>query len=321
MAGFATAKRSIGFKIEETPYAAETLAATDYNVSAYSVEYEIDIPVKGRDLARANYSRDVGTAGKRAATVRFSVDVMWSGTAATAPNYFKCLRACGLKQTTWGATGVSLVTDSDYSNVPATIEIVERDEGASPLQLVFSVAGCMGNSKIVLGNIGEPARFDFEFKGFLNSITDRVFANQIVPTGFNTTLPDAVLGATTTVFSESLRYNQFTIDLGNDVQLWSDPSKSHGYSGARIADRNPTLEIDPDMALLATNAMYTRHINNTTGSFSWNIGRITVSAPVAQIEQSFKPGDREGHVVNNLRFGLKRSLGNDELEILQGSKT
>jgi len=118
-----------------------------------------------------------------------------------------------------------------------------------------------------------------------------------------------------------MKYDKTTIDLGNDVQLFTDPSKASGFEGARIVGRNPTLEIDPDMTLIATQGQYARHINNTLGTYSETVGNhLTISAPKAQIVQSYKPGDREGHAVNNIRCALTRNLGNDELVILQGSE-
>jgi hypothetical protein len=321
MSGFLSAKRTIGFATESPAYTASTLAVTDYNLSAYNINYDPDIAMKARDLARGNFSRDPSISGKRQISISFSVDLCYSGTVGTAPSYYKCLQSCGLKQISYG-TGVELVTDAAYSNVPSTIEVVEKDEGVSPVQVVVKAHGCMGNAKIILDNIGEPVRIDFDFKGVLNGITDRAFATILTPTGFDTPNPDAMLGITTTIYSEAFKFNKITIDLGNDVQVWTDPSKAQGLEGARIVDRNPSLDIDPDMSLIATNAHYTRHINNTTGALALTTNRFVISAPAAQIIQSYKPGDREGHVVNQMRFELKGTgVGNNDLSILQGARS
>jgi hypothetical protein len=319
--GFVMTKRTMGFKIESTPYTAETLTANEYNIAAYNVSYAGDIPMKARKLVRGDFSNDPSVAGKRMLTVNFSVDVYYSGTPATAPNYFACLRACGMKQTTHGSTGVSLVTDSGYSNVPATIEVVEKDEGTTPVQVVIKGRGMMGNPKIVLDNIGEPRRIDYEFKGVLVSITDRAYASILAPSGISTVVPNAVLGASITLFDATVKFNTYTIDLGNDVQVYTDPSKAEGYEGARIVSRNPTLELDPDLELIATRGDYARWTGNTTGTFSEYSENITISAPAVQIVKAYTPGEREGHVTNALSMELKRSAGNDELEILHGSKT
>ncbi len=321
---FMVPKRTFGAKIEGTAYTTETLAATDYKYSAYNISYGGDIPMKGRKIARGDFSKDVSIAGKRSVTFTFSVDVYHSGSVAVAPNYFELLRACGLKQTTHAGTGVSLITHADYTNVPMTMEVAEKDEGTSPVSLVIKGGGCMGNAKLVLDNVGEPLRIDFEFKGVLKSITDRAFASMLTPTGISPQVPEAVLSSGVTIFGEGRCMNTITIDLANDVQLYTCPSATEGYTGAHIADRNPTIEYDGDLELIATQPDYGRWTGNTTGTFNMTIGtlgkKMTVSAPAVQITNAYQPGDREGHVTNNTTLECKRNNGNDELEIIQGTK-
>ena len=323
MSGFLLIKRTMGCKIESTPYTAETLAASDYNVSAYNIGYDPAIAEYARKLARGDASRDPSIMGKRSGKITFSVDMTVGSSVTSAPNYWKCLQACGLKQTT-GSNGVWLTTDARYFNVPMTIEVVEMDEGASPNQLVIKFRGCMGNAKLVTNDVGLPKRIDFEFTGVLANISDRPYASQIMPTGFDSALPQAVLAVTTSLYSETQYFNKITIDLGNKVELWTDSTKAEGFEGARIVDRETTIELDPAMALRATNDQYNRELSNTTGQYSETIGAgiaITISAPKAQIIQSYKPADREGRVVNSMKVKCMRNLGNDELTITQGSQS
>jgi len=318
---FVMPKRTLGFKIEGTPYTAETLTVHEYNLAAYNVGYSGDIPMKDRKLVRGDFSRDPSIAGKRQITINFSIDLYYSGTLATAPNYFACLRACGLKQTTYGSVGVGLTTDAAYSNVPATIEVVEKDEGTSPAQVVIKARGAMGNAKIILDNVGEPQRIDFEFKGVLASITDRAFGAILAPSGISTQVPNAVLAAGISLFTQRQQLNTYTVDLGNDVQNYTDASKSEGYEGARIVDRNPTLEMDPDLELIATQGDYNRWTGNTTGVFSSQSNNLRLYAPAAQLVNAYQPGEREGHVTNQKSLELKRgAAGNDEFEIIHGRK-
>lgn len=318
---FVMPKRTLGFKIEGTPYSAETLTVHEYNLAAYNVGYDGDIPMKDRKLVRGDFSRDISVAGKRQLVITFSIDLYYSGTPATPPAYFSCLRACAMKQTTYTTVGVGLTTDATYDNVPATIEVVERDEGTTPVQVVIKGHGMMGNAKIVLDSVGEPQRVDYEFKGVLDSIADRSFATIIAPSGISTQVPGAVLSAGISLFTEVQQLNTYTIDLGNDVQNYTDASKSEGYEGARVVDRNPTLELDPDLELIATQGDYARWTGNTTGVFSSQSGNIRLYAPAAQLIKAYAPGEREGHVTNQKSMELKRgSSGNDEFEILHGRK-
>jgi len=320
--GFNKTKRTLGMKIESTPYTAETLAATDYNIEAFNIEYTPEIAVLERKIARGDLSRDVSITGKRQVTITFSIHAYTSSTLNSPPNYFKCLQACGMFQTIHGSTGVSLVPHASYTNVPATIEVVEKDEGTSPSQVVIKAHGCMGNVKIPLGNVGEPLRYDFEYKGVLTSITDRAYGSILTPTGMTSQQPEAVLACGITLFGEGQQLNTITIDLGNVVENYTDPTKDQGYEGARVVDRNPNIALDPDLELIATQGDYARWTGNTTGIFSMQIGdNMAISAPAAQLTNAYQPGEREGHVVNNKTLELKRSSGNDELKILQGSES
>lgn len=324
---FMLPKRTVGAKIEDPKYAAEVLAAEDFDFCAYDITYDPEIAMYARKCARGDFSRDTSIAGKRTNTVTFKVDLAQHTSALeNEPSYFKLLRACAMKMTPHGSTGISLVTDAGYTDVPITIEVIEKDEGATPSQIVIPLSGCMGNAKIVMSTTGQPIAIEFEFKGVLGTIADRAFGDILNPTGFNTSLPDAVLSSTISIDfgtgAEAQTVDTFTIDLGNDVQVFSDPAKAEGVSGAHVVDRNPTMELDPDLVLIATQGDYTRWTGNTTGALVVEVGsNMHISAPAVQIIKGYAPGDREGHVINNKSLELKRSAGNDELELLQGSKT
>ena len=320
---FITTKRTIGFKLESVAGIAEILAATDYDLCATEVSYDPEVQMYARKCAKGDYSHDVSIAGKRSCKVTFKVDFREGATIATAPNYFKCYKSCAVKETVYGATGIGLSTNADYSNVTATIEIVERDEGTAPSQVVVKVKGAMGNVKTGFNSVGEPINAEFEFTGVLSSIEDRAFGSLLTPTAFDTNLPQAVLSATVTAFGESQVTDKMTIDLGNDVQLFTDPSDASGYSYAHVVARRPVMEMDPDLDLIANKANYARWTGNTTGALSVMVGdNLELSAPTIQFQKTYTPGDREGHVTSESTFELQRGTnGNDEFEILQGSKT
>jgi len=314
-----------GFKLEDTPYTAETLTAANYDQRVYDIACNPEIETYARKLMRGDFSRDVSISGKRKGTVSCSVDIYPGSTAATAPRYFDMLRACGWKQITWGATGVSCTPNAQYNRVPATIEFSIPEEGLTPRQIVIKMKGCMGKVTFDSPQIGQPIKATFEFQGALESISTRAYASYVTPTAFDTSLPPAVLAATFSLFGTWQSPSKFTIDGGEDVQIFSDIADDSGYSGARIVDRNITGTTDPDMVVTDDLDLYTSEINNTTGAMSVTIGGaipIIMSAPAAQIVSPYNQETREGHVANALKLEFKRgSNGNDEFELLQGSKT
>jgi hypothetical protein len=315
----------MGFKLETTPYTAETLTSAEYNQRIYDIKVSPEIESYARKLARADYSREVSISGKRKCVVTCSVDLYPGSSVSTAPQYFAMIQACGWKQLAHGSTGISLTPNADYNRVPATIEVAYREEGTTPRQLVIKMHGAMGKLKIDSPQIGQPIKLMFEFTGVLTSITTRAYASIILPTAWDTALPPAVLAATFSLFATWQFPSKFMIDGGEDVQLYPDMSKSQGYDGARVVDRVMVGETDPDMVVTEDLDLHTPQINNTTGALSVTIGGSVpfyITAPAAQIADGYKPEFREGHVVNPLKLEFKRGTnGNDELEILQGSKS
>ena len=313
---FIEAKRTMGAILENPAYCTTmTLTAANYNLPIYNIQYDPQFASYIRKLAKMDYSRHTAIIGKQSFGFTGSVDIAYSGAAATPPAYFLLLQACGMKQTTGG--NVVLNPHADYSAVPITVEIQERDEGASPNVLVIRAHGCMGNAKIIQDSVGKPVRVDFDFKGVLNIITDRANASVLVPTAWDTPTPDAVLSATIQLFGEDQRCEKVTIDLGNKIELYTDPKRAAGYIGAHITDREMTIELDPDLEFLVTQGDFARTIGNTTGALSIMIGNhITMAAPAAQYIQTYKPAIREGHVTTQKKLVLTRSTnGNDEFSI------
>lgn len=318
MPTFLESRRIIGFKIEGTPYTAETLTSSDFDVPAYNIQYTPDIAMKARKIARGNFQREVAVAGKRKFSCSFDIDAQYGASAATPPTYWKCERACGQLQTTYTTVGVGLACNSDYSNVPATIWILEKEEGTSPDYLLIRAKGCMGNRKIVIDTVGAPAKHSYEFQGALVSIERVANASAPIPTGFNTTIPDAVMGVTISIYGEVQTIDKLTIDLGNTVEVYTDPSPDGGISGAHVVDRNPKVELDPDLLNTDERAFWTRWTGETAGALVVQIGNSQqILSSAIQLEKAYQPGSREGHVVNNLTLMVL----NDDLETLQGSKT
>lgn len=316
-------KASLGFKIETTPYTAETLATANYNQRAYNVKISPDVETYGRKLVRGNFSRDTSIAGRRKATVSFDIDLYPGTTAATAPAWGIVLQACGWKQTAFTTTGISWTPHADYNRVPATIEYVIPEEGTTPNQIVFKVSGAMGKVTFAAEQIGQPLKMSFEFTGVLDSVSTRTFANLIPVTVFDSSLPPALLAATFSFFATIQYPSKFSIDGGETVELFSALNRAQGYEGARVVDRNMSGDADPDMVTTTDLDLFTPMINNTTGALSVTIGgapQLVLSAPAAQIVKAYDPQPSEGHIRNAIKIEYKRSSGNDEFEVLQGAK-
>ena len=320
---FAKTKRTMGVKIETTPYTEETLANTDYNIRWVdnSIEYSPEIEMYARKIARGHMSYDPSIAGKRElkASGKFEVYAV-EGELDRPPAFGKLFRISGCRETIHAGTGVSYVLHGDYTKVPATIEIQERDEGGSPSCLVIKGRGGMGNTKLVLDSVGQPMYGTIDIRSVLVGISDRDYGDIITPSIIDTDLPDAVLSATISLFDETQRISKTTIDFGNDLQLYPDPANTEGYEGAHIVNRNPTFELDPDLELIATHSDFSRWTGNTTGAAVITLGSNTrMDMPAVQIIKAYNPQEREGHVTSMKNCELKGVVGNDEFTWLQGA--
>lgn len=157
---FLESLRTVGYLIEATAYTATANASVAYALRAYNVKYSPEIEEYTRKYAVDHWGSFESVMGKRMCKVSFSVDMDWSGTAATAPKWFGLLRACAMTQTVFGSTGISVRSTSVTGNVPITLWVQDLEEGSSPRSVGIQTSGAMGNAKIVGDGVGKPVRID-----------------------------------------------------------------------------------------------------------------------------------------------------------------
>ena len=226
----------IGFKIETTPFTAENLTSADYKYSVNSdIKISIDIESYNQEIASGDFSNFPSISGKKACTIDFSIDLYSKSVLTTAPTYYDILQACGWKQLDT-AGGLMIFPDTTCNRVPATIEVSFPEEGTTPRQLVYKISGAMGSVKI-LGTTGNTIKAEFSFLGKLIGITYRSYANMIVPTGFDSEKPNALISCTFKLFDTEAYLDSFTINSNEIVNLFSNINDASGYDGARISDR------------------------------------------------------------------------------------
>lgn len=216
--------------------------------------------------------------------------------------------------------GVSWMPNSFYTTKPITLEVVEMDEGLTPVQLVTKFGGMMGNCKIVLNTVGDPLRLEFEFRGKLISITDRTFANMINFVAANEGNTSRVLSATITHNAIEQQLDKLTLDFGNEIQMKVLASDPTGYAGAYISARESKITCDPYTRTIAGEPDYMDWKNMTAGVFQMLLSMYTLSAPVAQ-KVGLGPNVRNGSRIYDKTFLCAGSSGDDEWRLLSGSLT
>ncbi len=308
-------RKTIGLKLEGTPYTAENLAQSDFNFKAKNIQYSTEIEEYKRPYATGDFNKFASVMGKSMFTCSFVMDLAIGTTAGAVPAWGKLLKAAGLEENDAGSD-IYYRIFANGARTPCTIEIVEIEDGTSPSQLVIKAKGCMAKSvKLVCDGVGQPVQLQFEFHGSLVSVSDRAYGSILIPDQFDNKLPPTLMSATVEFDSVALPLDKFTIDLGINGQLESNPADASGIKGAYVADFNPTFVADPKMQLLAVDNFYTKWKAGTLGALNIVLGStITLYAPKMQLVKAYNPGDRGGLVTNNIEAILTRSVGEGDDE-------
>lgn len=309
------AKDALGLKIETSCGIAETLVGADYGISAFNIKFSSTISHYMRQNATGDFSRFTSVAGKQSGQVEFDCYYGQGGTITTPPRWMTAARCCCLNQSVLSG-GVSLTSNAMQDKNTCTIEICKRQEGATPKQHIVVLTGCVGDAEIVC-SVGEPAIIKFNFTGAISNVYTREYAGLLTPSSFDTQYPPAMLSATLQLFSTAQNISKFTVKLGNKIEGFSNGGHRSGYDYFHVVNREPTIEIDPDEVVTSDIDLYQKERQGDAGVLTAQFGGMIVYAPVVQVIEN-KPSIRNEIHAANLRLGLTRADGEDELIIGQG---
>lgn len=284
----------IAVRVESTKGTANAPAAADAGIEVYDVSYTPEIGVHERDPVRPGFDTEKNIVGPRSARITFRTPMKGTGAAGERPEFYYLLRGCGLSETITAATRV------DYDPISAesaqeTLTIDVYHDG-----LRYRAVGCMGNARIVAKQ-GDTPHIEWEFRGVYVAPAD---VSLLTNPPYVTASPAAMISATLTFRSQTLRATGFELDLGNVVELREDVTNAAGYVNAYVARRDPTITCDPEVELVATFDFLTSLINATAGAFTaqWGSaggGQWRINCPNAQIVGA-DISDRNSLKIHNL---------------------
>jgi len=199
-------KRLIVIETETTygtdaaPDGADAVLVRDLNITPQSSD------VVSRDLIRPYLGASQQLLANTRVECTFSVELAGSGTAGTAPQYGKALKACGLAETIVASTSVT------YDPVSSGFESVTIHYMIDGVR--HQMRGCRGNVALT-ANVGEIPTLDFTFTGIYvapddSAILTPTYANQDDPLVFKN---DNVTGFQLLSYAGALQ--SFSFDLGN----------------------------------------------------------------------------------------------------------
>lgn len=158
------------------------------------------------------------------------------------------------------STGLKNLTIYDY----------QHENDAAVNSRLRSKLGCMGNVNFTLPVRG-LVKAAFDFRGKFVTPTD--VAKPSAAT-FDTQRPIAFQAVTISLGGVTTKFNQMTLDLGNDVQLADDPADTFGVDFASIVTRNITGRINPPLALLSVRNVWADFLAGTTRKLWVNYGTV-----------------------------------------------
>jgi len=304
-------KRTVILAKIETTYGSDlTPTAAANAIMAYDPEITIVSDMKERYPANTDLSRFPELRGKTHFEIKFSTELVGSGTKGTATRQSPLFQACGLDETIVSATSVT------YAPVSSGLEsctIYAYIDG-----LLYKLLGCVGDVEIDL-TAGEVGRLNWTFKALYVLPTDIAI---VTPT-FDSTVPLIVKGTTMTFGSYAAIIEKLSLKLNNTIAERSDFNTTDGIKGFAVTGRNPEGSMTIEAVLRATSnadflsyfdARAVKVLSFVLGTTQGNINTITASYGYCRVP---KIGDKEGIRTFEIPFQLTRSTGNDEISIAQ----
>lgn len=267
-----------------------------------TISRDLDRPTLGADL-----QLHVGTHVK----VKFSVELVGSGTLGTAPAWGILLLACGMQEAIVASTSVEYTPDS---------------AGTESLTMQFNLdgqrhrlLGARGTVKARM-NSQEIPYLDFEFTGLYVAPTSEAALGtsgwsafqQPEPVNFANTTGLDFFGVSSGIVMKSLE-----LDLGNDVQHFDNP----GEESVQIVDREGKGSASILMLPLSTFNPFTTAKANTLTSLTVTHGTVAARRVILECDgtaQMLQPkyGDDRGRAQFDCTLSLvPTSAGDDELKI------
>tara|TARA_B100001063_G_scaffold241712_1_gene269097 strand:- start:647 stop:1585 length:939 start_codon:yes stop_codon:yes gene_type:complete len=187
---------------DPTPTGADAVLVSDLSITPQSSD------VVSRDLIRPYLGASPQLLANTKVECTFSVELAGSGTAGTAPQYGKALKACGLAETIAAGTSVT------YDPVSSGFESVTIHYNIDGVR--HKMTGCRGTVAIS-ASVGEIPTLDFSFTGIYNAPDDSALPT---PTYANQADPLLFKNGNTTSFqllSYAGNLQDFSFELGNEI--------------------------------------------------------------------------------------------------------
>lgn len=154
-----TKKRQLAAKIESIEGTAETLAAADAKLLAYSPKATPEPQVFDRSPVNDSFSKFGKVIGSRPIGLTFGLEMRGSGTATTEPQFGKLLKACGFQINAFKSIPIGAITSGPFqhgevitggtSNASGRV-LINTSTGTAVLYFVL-ISGTFQSGEVITG--------------------------------------------------------------------------------------------------------------------------------------------------------------------------
>ena len=289
---------------DPTPTGVDAVLVRDLNITPQQSD------LVSRDLVRPYLGASEQLLANTRVECTFSVELVGSGTAGTAPGYSKALLACGLAETLVASTSA---TYAPVSSSFGSCTIYYNIDG-----VLHKVTGSRGTF-VLNATVGQIPTLDFTFTGIYNPPIDSAlpsvtYANQAAPGLFKSgnTSDFSLLG-------HSGCLQTLSFDIGNNIiyrELVGCPKQ------VLITDRSSSGSVTIEAVLMATKDYFTAALTDGSyGSLLFQHGQtagnrvdfISTRADIGDVSYS----DLDGITMITMPYtAIPSTAGNDEFSLV-----
>ena len=295
------------YSTDSAPTGADAVLVRDLSITPQQSD------VVGRNLIRPYLGASEQLLANTRVECTFSVELAGSGTAGTAPQYGKALKACGLSETVVASISVT------YAPVSSSFDSVTIHYNIDGVR--HKVTGARGTFTLN-ASVGEIPTIDFTFTGIYvapddSSLPSVTYANQATPLIFKNGNTD-----TFALLNYSGALQSVSFDIGNSIvyrELVGGSKEvlitDRGANGSVTIEAPTLAQKDYFAAALVDSGLGTN--TNLTFQHGTTAGNIVDFASTRVDIGDVSYGDQDGIAMLTIPYtAIPSTTGNDEFSLI-----
>jgi len=295
------------YSTDAAPTGADAVLVRDLSITPQQSD------VVGRNLIRPYLGASEQLLANTRVECTFSVELAGSGTAGTAPQYGKALKACGLSETVVASISVT------YAPVSSSFDSVTIHYNIDGVR--HKVTGARGTFTLN-ASVGEIPTIDFTFTGIYvapddSSLPSVTYANQATPLIFKNGNTD-----TFALLNYSGALQSVSFDIGNSIvyrELVGGSKEvlitDRGANGSVTIEAPTLAQKDYFAAALVDSGLGTN--TNLTFQHGTTAGNIVDFASTRVDIGDVSYGDQDGIAMLTIPYtAIPSTTGNDEFSLI-----